>query len=54
MLGCHEEGFCGDGREGYEVRRGVMELESVEVLRGFYGRENERAPEAKRRKKESK
>ena len=29
-----------------------MEAESVEVLRGFYGRENERAPEQKRRKKD--
>ena len=51
LLNIHDPDFCDDGRKGYQVVRGVKEGESVEVIRGFYGRENEAAPESKRRKK---
>ena len=36
----------------YEVRRGVFHDESIQLLQRFYNRENQHAPDNKRRKKQ--
>lgn len=57
-FGCHNDRFGGNGsilavHEGkYEVEAGVLRGAAVEVFQRFYERENRRAPEAKRRKKQ--
>ena len=50
LIDCSRAEFCKDGRGGYEVDF-VEDSNAVDVLRGFYGRENMSAPESKRRKK---
>jgi tRNA-specific adenosine deaminase 2 len=58
FFGCHNEKFGGCGsilnlHEGaYGVTSGVMQDEAVQLFKRFYSRENERAPEPKRKRKE--
>ena len=54
LLSVHERDFVDDGKPGYKVTGGVREKEAVNVLRLFYDRENESAPEEKRAKKDGK
>lgn len=63
-FGCHNDRFGGNGSilsvhndpkivgPKYDVVVGVMRDHAVNVFQRFYERENKRAPEAKRRKKE--
>jgi tRNA-specific adenosine deaminase 2 len=58
VFGCHNDRFGGCGsilslHEGaYPVRAGVLKDEAVAMFRRFYSRENSRAPEAKRKRKD--
>lgn len=64
-FGCHNDRFGGNGSilsihdddsircNKYEVHAGILKSDAVDVFQRFYERENKRAPEAKRRKKES-
>ena len=58
VFGCHNDRFGGCGsilalHEGrYPIRAGVLKDEAVAMFRRFYSRENSRAPEAKRKRKD--
>ena len=57
VFGCHNDRFggCGsilhlhDGK--YDVKTGVRKEDAVSLFRRFYARENDRAPETKRKRK---
>ncbi|RYY72815.1 nucleoside deaminase [archaeon] len=63
FFGCHNDRFGGNGSilhihtnpygnaHAYDVESGVLKDEAIEIFQRFYDRENERAPESKRRKK---
>lgn len=58
IFGCHNDRFGGCGsilsiHEGnYPIETGLMKNEAVELFQKFYSRENSRAPEEKRKRKE--
>lgn len=66
VFGCFNDRFGGNGSilsihndtsipgNKYPITSGVLKDEGIEVFRKFYDTENRRAPEPKRRKKESK
>jgi tRNA-specific adenosine deaminase 2 len=55
VFGCRNDKFGGCGSivslHQYPITSGVLETETVELLRTFYNRENYHAPEAKRKRK---
>ena len=51
VLSLHDQHEFSDGHRRYEVTRGIQKERSIEILQCFYNRENEHAPESKRRKK---
>jgi tRNA-specific adenosine deaminase 2 len=48
-----DEGSSGDG-SGFPTTGGVLEDDAIALLRAFYNRENFRAPDDKRRRKDGK
>ena len=51
VLSLHEQNEFSAGHKHYEVTRHVQKERSIEILQRFYNRENEHAPENKKRKK---
>jgi tRNA-specific adenosine deaminase 2 len=54
FFGCRNDRFGGCGSvlpvHDFEVSAGLMETEAIELLRSFYSRGNERAPDSKRKR----
>lgn len=51
ILSVHDDSTCFVPGSQYNVVRGLMEKEAIEIFQRFYESENRRAPEAKRKKK---
>mmetsp|Transcript_10981 Transcript_10981/g.14295 ORF Transcript_10981/g.14295 Transcript_10981/m.14295 type:complete len:174 (+) Transcript_10981:37-558(+) len=57
IFGCHNDRFGGCGsvlslhEDAYPIRTGIMKDEAVSLFQKFYSRENSRAPEMKRKRK---
>ncbi|CBK19831.2 uncharacterized protein [Blastocystis hominis] len=53
VLSLHDQNEFSAGHKHYEVTRHIQKERSIEILQRFYNRENEHAPENKKRKKGS-